>query len=303
VDEPAGPVLPGGPEPAEGQVSIPLFARVHLAHAIVQRIAEDAGVSLLHIKGPALIPGLRPEGRQSSDVDVLVRPGQFRTLERALQRHGWESYSGVETGSAFEHAANWWHPHWGYADLHETWPGPTVSPDETWAALSEKGFDHEIAHVPCPVPGRTAQILVLLLHAARSHSDRDLELPWHTQTEEQRRAVLALADRLGAQVALAAALGDLESHRDDRTYALWRYYREGGGRLDEWRARYRAAATTGDRLRVITSATRVNRDHLRMRLGHPPTAADVRREQVERVRKLVGEAGRLILRRDRRRGT
>lgn len=284
----------------EKEVQIPLQARVHLAHAVVQRIAEAADVDLLHLKGPALLPGLRPAFRHSSDVDVLVRPGQFSQFERALQARGWESYSTVEAGSAFEHAANWWHPDWGYADLHARWPGPTVSPEETWVAFTEDRLDHSIAHVWCPVPSRTAQILILLLHAARSHSDRDLELPWHSQTHAQRDAVLALADRLGAQVALAAALGDLDTHRGEPGYRLWRFYREGGSRLDEWRARFQAATTTRDRIRVIVSATRVNRDHLRMRLGHPPTAADVRREQLDRIGILMREGGALGRRRVRR---
>ena len=41
-------------DPPRGQVSsshveIPTFARVQLAHPVVQRIAEEVGVSLLHL--------------------------------------------------------------------------------------------------------------------------------------------------------------------------------------------------------------------------------------------------------------
>lgn len=287
------------PEPVT--TTIPHVARIHLAHAAVQRIAEQAGVSLLHLKGPAVLGGLRPEGRQSSDVDVLVRPGDFDRFEAALRDHDWAPASHLETGSAFGHAANWWHDHWGYVDVHALWPGPTVSPEEVYAAFAEERFDHPIAHYPCPVPGRTAQILVLLLHTARGTSDADLELAWHQQSEEQQRAVLDLGARLGAQVALSAALGGLEEHRADSSYDLWRFYREGGGRLDEWRARYRAASTASARLRVLFSAVRVNRDHLRGELGHAPTQADVRRAQLRRVTRLGREAARAITDRVRRR--
>jgi len=279
-------------EPAS--TTIPLNARVHLAHAVVQRIAEDSGVSLLHLKGPAVLRGLRPPGWRSSDVDVLVRPGQFTRFEAALGGHGWEPSSHLETGSAFAHAANWWHPYWGYVDVHAHWPGPTASPEQVYAAFSEDSFDQPIGHTPCPVPGRTAQILVLLLHTARGTSDADLELAWRVQSEEQQQAVVKLAVRLGAQLPLAAALGALDDHRGESSYALWHYYRQGGGRLDEWRARWRAAETPAARIRVLASAARVNRDHLRMELGHPPSPAEVRRAQVARIGRLGSETRRLV---------
>lgn len=283
---------PGGVEP---DVTIPVFARVHLAHAVVQHIAEECGVDLLHLKGPALLPGLRPPGRKSTDVDVLVRPSHFDRLQEGLRTRGWEPVTQLGTGSAFGHAANWWHPHWGYADLHAHWPGATVSPEATFAALSEGSFGHPIAHVPCPVPSRTGQILVLLLHAARSAGSTDPEHAWHAQSFEQRAAVSALAVRLGAEVALASALGDLDAHRGDRSYALWRFYREGGGRIDEWRARYRAADSSSARLRLVGSAARVNRDYLALQLGHVPSRAEVRRAQLARIVKLGREAVRALM--------
>ena len=287
------PGTPPAPEPST--TTIPVAARVHLAHAAVQRLAEDAGVSLLHLKGPAVLSGLRPVGRKSSDVDVLVRPGDYTRFERALREQGWAPSSHLETGSAFAHAANWWHPHWGYVDVHAHWPGPTVSPEDVFAAFSEESFDQPIAHLPCPVPGRTAQILVLLLHTARGSNSADLDLAWHAQPEEQRRLVLELGARLGAHVAIAAALGDLDTHRDDTSYDLWRFYREGGGRLDEWRARFRAARTPSARLHVLLFAARVNRDHLAVELGHTPARTEVGRAQLTRVGTLSREAWGLLV--------
>lgn len=276
-------------DPDHPAAVIPSYARVHLTHAITQRIAEEAGVRLLHLKGPAVLPGLRPADHESADVDVLVHPDDIAAMEAALRRHGWSQQSSVERGSAFAHAANWWHPHWGLVDLHHRWPGPTVDEETTFAALAEGNEQLSIAHVRCPVPARTAQILVLLLHAARSATDRDLELLWHGQNEEQRKAVVELTRRLGAEVALAAALGDLESHRDDPAYALWRYFREGGGRLDEWRARWRAATSPRERRRVLRDAVRLNRDHLRLTLGREPTPAELRRAHLDRLRTLGRE--------------
>ncbi len=273
---------------------LPTAVRVHLAHAVVQRIADDAAVDLLHLKGPALLPGLRPPGRKSSDVDVLVRPAHYARLEEALARRGWEAHTRLQTGSAFAHAANWWHSDWGYADLHARWPGAMVSPEDTFDVLAEHAFDHDIAHVPCRVPGKVAQVLVLLLHAARTTGSTDARYVWDTQTLEEQAAVTALAQRLQAQVGLASALGDLDSYRDDPSYALWRYYAEGGSRIDEWRARYAAAGGRAERWQVGRSALTVNPDHLHTTLGRAPTTAELRRAQLTRVTTLLGDVRRAV---------
>ena len=42
------------PDDATSDTSgMPIAARVHLAHAVVQHVAESVGVDLLHLKGPA----------------------------------------------------------------------------------------------------------------------------------------------------------------------------------------------------------------------------------------------------------
>ena len=270
---------------------IPLSSRVHLSHAVVESLARDAGVDLLHIKGPALMPGLRTPGRGSSDVDVIVRPGHVERLEATLARHGWERRSDFDSGSAFHHAANWFHDNWGYVDVHATWPGPKVRPEEVYAELAAGELTQEIAHVSCRVPNRIGQILILILHAGRTAGGAgDLPLAWDAISEEERTAVRAMAARLRAETAFAAGLGELDSIIGDPTADLWRYYSRGGGtRLDEWRARWRAAPTRRAAVRVAASALTVNRDHLRMELGRPPTRREVAVAQLHRVRVLGRE--------------
>jgi hypothetical protein len=90
-------------------------------------------------------------------------------------------------------------------------------------------------------------------------------------------------------VALAAGIGELELHRGAPTYLLWRHFVEGGSRFDEWRARLAAAPTVRAKASLLTAAMRVNRDHLRMELGRPPTREDVRARQRVRVRKAASE--------------
>jgi hypothetical protein len=284
---------------------IPLSARVHLSHAAIETIALDAGVDLLHIKGPALLPDLRTRDRGSSDVDVLVAPADLARFEQALARHGWDRRSGYASGSAFRHAANWFHDNWGYVDVHAHWPGPRAGADEVFAAFKSGEHRQDIAHVPCRVPNRTAQILILVLHSARSHGAvADLELAWNRVTQEDRDAVRALADRLRAGTAFAAGVGELDTVVGDRSTALWRYYsQEGGGRLGEWRARWRAAESRRERLDVVASALVVNRDHLRMELGHVPSRREVASRQWQRSVVLAREALEVLRRRLGRRET
>ena len=276
----------------EGAAWVPLAARVHLAHAVVQRLAEDHRVDLLHLKGPATSPGLRAPGRTSGDVDVLVRPSHLPRLVGALESVGWEKRTDFETGSVFAHAANWWHDDWGWVDVHVSWPGVGIDAETAFDVLARDAGSHPIAHRPCPVPDRAAQRLVLVLHAARSSSSSDVEHAWTAAAPEEQQAVRALADELAAEVALAAGIGELEQHRGDPTYALWHHFVHGGSRLEQWRARLVAATSTRDKARLVTSAMRVNRDHLRLELGRPPTRAEVRSRQLRRVRRAVDELTR-----------
>ena len=268
---------------------MPIAARVHLAHAVVQRLAEDRGIDVLHLKGPAVLPGLRAADRRSSDVDVLVRPSHLNRLVEALESIGWEQRTEFATGSVFAHAANWWHDDWGWVDVHVSWPGVAVPAEEAFDVLARDSIRLPVAHRDCPVPGSTAQRLVLVLHAARSGSLDDVELAWTTADPDVQDDVRRLAAELGAEVALAAGIGELEQHRGAPTYALWHYFVHGGSRLDEWRARLAAASTPRAKADLLTAAMRVNRDHLRMELGRPPTRREVRARQLRRWGRAVDE--------------
>ena len=272
----------------------PVAARVHLAHAVVQKLSDDGGIDVLHIKGPAVLPGLRPAGRLSSDVDVLVRPSHLPRLVDALEAVHFEQRTGFATGSVFAHAANWWHDDWGWVDVHVRWPGVTIDSEKAFAVFARERMARSIAHWDCPVPGRTAQRLILILHEARSGGVPDVEHTWGAATEDERAAVRALAAELGAEVALAAGIGELELHRHDPTYRLWHHFVHGGSRMDEWRARWAAARGPRAKADLLTAATRVNLDHLRMELGRAPTQQEVRDRQRLRLRRATREVARRL---------
>ena len=147
--------------------------------------------------------------------------------------------------------------------------------------------------VRCATPALIDQRLILLLHVARTSSgtsDPDYALVWATLDECAQADLRRRARELGAQVGLAAALGELDQYRQDPTHDLWMMFSTGeGGRLDEWKARFKAANGPLAKARIVGRALLVNTDHLTMRLGHEPTPAEVRQEYMERYRAALRE--------------
>ena len=284
------PRVTGVTQPAD----VPLPVRVELAHAAVQRLAEDARVDLLHITGPAVHPGLRTTTSTGSDVDVLVRPDGVDRLMAALHDHGWALETTFESGSAFEHAANLYHPSWGLLDVHRLYPGMERDPSHAFETLWRTRMSVDLAHVACPVPDPLGQSLVLLLHAARSprpgSEHPDVAPNWTDRSQEERDGIRALADETGATVALAAATGHLHEFAGTREAALWEVFAHGGDRLDEWRARLRAARGPRAKASVALRSLGVNRYYLGQRLGHPPSHGEVVTEFFHRL----GAAGRAL---------
>lgn len=275
---------------ADGLVTLtlPMWARLHLTHAVMQAVADETGTDVLHVKGPAVAAELRSAPRRSTDVDVLVRPAHLARFLSGMRAHGWSQLSSFAEGSSFAHAANWGHPLWTFVDVHRFFPGPTVPAadvfDELWAGRHAV----ELAHVACAVPSLAAQLLVLALHEARSHRTGRFEA-WDLSDAERRDETWLLARRLGAEVPLAAALGRLDEYRGRRDYPLWKFWSEpesgvpGRDRLTEWAVRFRAARTLRERAFIASRMVRVNRTHLGMELGHSPTAAEMRAEYRHRV--------------------
>lgn len=286
----------------ENATPIQLEVRVVLAHAAVQVLADREGVALLHVKGPAGDPDLRAHRSPGTDVDVLVRPAEVDRFVGALKAHGWHQQTGFTTGSAFNHAANFFHDHWGLLDVHRVWPGFEVAPGDAFDHLWRQHGAASLAGMPCAVPARAAQSLMLLLHAARSpgaSAHPDVRPNWHDASPQHRAAVRALAGELHAEVGLAAALGTLDEVDGAPSAALWRTFGAAPSstrRLDEWRARLSAAHGPAAKLTVALRSLGVNRYYLEQRLGRPPTRRDVAAEFVRRLE----QGGREALARARR---
>ncbi len=269
-----------------------LLSRVKMAHAAVQAIGDLHHVDLLHIKGPAIHDQLRVPHRQSSDADVLVRPSQTTAFTDALLAHGWRQVTSFDTGSAFEHAANYHHTEWGYVDVHRRYPGITLDANAAFEALWVEADMTHIAQWPCPVLSVVDQALILALHAARGEgsmkSHADLDIAFTAQSPDFQAAVRSRAAQLGAELALAAALDELDDFRDDPAHDLWLVYSRGGTRAQEWRARWKATPDLSGRARVLAMLVGVNREYVAMELGHDPSRAEMRSAFWQRIRNGLG---------------
>ena len=288
---------------SESQVSVPLSVRLRFGHAAVQHLADEIGVDLLHIKGMAVDPELRPMAHRGSDVDVLVRPEHVARLDRELREHGWRLYSTFEFGSPFGHAQTYLHDAWGYLDIHRFFPGIRLDPSRAFDRLWADRVITSIAGVGCPVPSVVAQALLLVLNAGRSRGpDRqDVAVAWRDASEERRGQIESLVADLDAPVAFAAAVGGLERYRGQRDYRLWKVVSEGGSRSEEWWARVRAAPSLAAAVRVVALAPLVNVDHLAHRLGRQPTTFEIVTEFFARPARAASEAGRALRRSGARR--
>ncbi|WP_217995778.1 nucleotidyltransferase family protein [Kribbia dieselivorans] len=274
-------------------VEPPLTVRVAFAHAALQHVADRHGVDVLHIKGPALDPQIVRPGRTSTDADIVVRPSHLRHFITALREAGWVQQEHFRSASSFEHSAAFRHPEWGLADVHRLIPGFTVPREQAFDRLWTDRHDATIAGRACPVPSLPAQVLIIALHAARSpgsgRADSDVEHSWGAADNDLRDEVKGLVTALGAEVPFSVVTGTLDEHRDDPQYLIWKVASRGGTRLEEWRARIKAARTPAAKTVLVLRAPLVNVDHLRMVRGRPVTWWEIVVEFFARPARGLGE--------------
>ena len=218
-------------------------------------------------------------------------PDDFARSRAALEARGWEPYSGLETGSAFKHAANWWHPRLGVRRPARPLAGGDGRPARRRSPPSPRGArSARSPTVRARCPGPDAQLLVLLLHAARTQDSVDVEFAWTRQPEERRVS----GPRPGRPPRGPGGAG----RRDRRARGLPRRPALSAVALLQQRRRpprrVAGALSIGHHLararRACSScAARVNRDHLRIRLGRTPTRRELRHAQLSRLATLARE--------------
>lgn len=278
---------------------IPGQPRIRLAHAALQAAADELGIRILHIKGPALHESLlrvvdgKPQPRGSTDADILVEPRDARRFIKVIRPYGWQQYTSFASGSPFGHAATMWHEQLGYADIHRYFPGIGIPAEKSFMRMwrARRGID--LARRICWVPSVEHQRLILLLHAARSSGNQssDYAPAWGDADDATRQRVRELAAQFRADLPLAAAIGELDQWKGDRRHDLWHQFstNEPHGRTDEWVARIKAANGPIDGAKIAVRSLFVNTDHLAMKLGRQPTRKEIWSAWISRFRRAADE--------------
>lgn len=272
--------------PTSPVIDVPLHIRMQLSHAYFQHLAEKSGVDILHIKGYAFAEEIYPPGRSSTDVDILVRPEHLDRLVQSALKDGWEIKAHFETGSIFEHAMTLYHGSWGLADIHRYFPGIGNAQGSAFDALWQHRRVREIAHYPCFLPSLVDSRIFVVVHAARSAAQINSDID-HLRSSLTSADWQTMRDRVsdvGAELAFAAALGEIERFDKHPDYLLWKSVSEETPLYLQWRARFKHAQGLRRKTRVLLSILRVNRDHLAMELGHPPSPQEIREKFFSRFR-------------------
>lgn len=271
--------------PSEG-IDVPLPIRMQLSHAYFQHLAERNHIDILHIKGYAFAEEVYYSGRNSTDVDILVRPEHLDRLVDAALADGWEIMAHFETGSIFEHAMTLYHGSWGLADIHRYFPGIGDAQGSVFEMLWQKRRIREIAHYPCFLPSLVDSRIFVVVHGARSAAqiNSDIDHLHSSLTSADWQTIRDRVPELGAELAFAAALGELEQFNKHPDYLLWKSVSEETPVHLKWRARFKHAQGLRGKARVLLSILRVNRDHLAMELGHQPSPQEIREKFFSRFR-------------------
>lgn len=219
---------------------------VHLAHALLTRLAELEGVRILFIKGPtAVLMGARPP-RPSSDVDVLCEPGGMEKLGTALERCGWRRRVPERAKPQFvyaakylfDHSVHYIHDEWpSDLDIHFNFPGFFAPDDVVFEALWERRATAEVAHWPVPCADFLGQACVVGLHALRDPekplSRIDLEhlaSALRETSAEGRLALSHLAATTGCSASLRPLLDEVGA---EEPMSAWK----DSPRLHQWSTR------------------------------------------------------------------
>lgn len=287
--------------PDQVPADLDLRARVQLSHALLAHLLDDAGLRALHIKGYAAQPGVYRKGRLSTDVDLLMRPEDAPRACATLAEHGWDRVTGFSEGSIFQHAATLRHPHLGYVDVHRIFPGLGDDPAAVFLHLWDRRTARVIAGRPVPVPDLTHQRLLLVVHAARdsARGPADVLHLRSTLATEEWAELRDESRRIGACDAWGVATGEDLDGAHTAQARVFSALLAGETGMALMATRWAAASSRRERVALLTRGLRVNRPHLKMRLGRVPTHGDLMREHLAHLRDLASWVRRQAARRER----
>ena len=273
-------------------VPVPLRVRLRFGRAALQVVADEIGADVLHIKGNAADPSLRPGEASGTDVDVLVRPGTCRRARQGPTRSRMARLQHVRLRLAVRPRADLPARRVGIprsaqvVSRHPCRPRRRIRTDVGRPASRRTSRVSSAASRASP-RRRRCSCSMPRAGARQRRSGVQLDGCIRRRTAPRSRQ---LVDELDAHVAFAAATGDLERFRGERDYRLWKVVSEGGTRSEEWWARVRSAPSLGEALRVAARAPLVNVEHLSIELGRAPTRREITVAFFARPRRMLTEA-------------
>jgi hypothetical protein len=192
--------------------------------AEVLRSFDAAGVESLLVKGPSVARWLydNSDPRGYTDCDLLVRPQDLTTAEKALAELGFEPEVDRHKMPTWwrEHAVAWLRERDGASvDLHETLSGTGVDPETLWLTLESHREPIDVGGYPAQTLTKPGRAFMLALHAAHHGSGwgqfiHDLERGTRAVDRETWRAAAELAESLNATAAFAGGLRLVEAGRE-----------------------------------------------------------------------------------------
>lgn len=141
---------------------------VLLSAALVSKVAAEAAVRILLIKGPAAVQvGSRRIG-DSSDLDLLVEPGGNQRIVRGLSERGWKERANTDEDGHPIHSLTMFHDNWPTdIDIHFSYPGFDTEIDEYFAVLWEHRQQFIMASKTVIGLDLTCSTMIQALHALR----------------------------------------------------------------------------------------------------------------------------------------
>ncbi|BCW20204.1 hypothetical protein NtRootA9_29120 [Arthrobacter sp. NtRootA9] len=234
-----------------GETGLTVSEGVLLGHALVARVAEDLGVRVFFIKGPASVQlGLR-RPKISNDVDVFVAPADLELLLDGLRERGWrERPVDPDSRSYAPHSVTVDHPGWPCCiDVHFRFPGMDFADVDGFEVLWSNTVLIPLAAQDVRVHSEALGILIVALHALRLphtySSFQDLGYLRRVMSNRKSIEVLQLAETTGS---LAAIRPFLEPALPPEMIPAWPQPSR------EWRDRLRARVPGAARLLALLKA-------------------------------------------------
>ncbi|MBB6628508.1 nucleotidyltransferase family protein [Nocardioides sp. KIGAM211] len=177
---------------------------------MISRVAHDAGVRALAIKGPILAEQrLRSSRIQSIDIDVLIPPSERDRFLRVLSAQGWHDQQAPDKGSILgSHAVSLANVRWpAELDVHVNFPGMLEDSETVFRELWRRRVTEVVGGGPVIASDPASSAIIAGLHLCRDGDQDGL-------TDLAGRIACVLSDQMRSDLkSLAANVGAMETLR------------------------------------------------------------------------------------------